>query len=195
MPKVVDHDERRETVVSLTAKLIAKDGIGAVSFKGIADAAGSSTAIISHYFASKKDLLHHTYRSILGRSQREQAALLDSPDSGVLDLAEALLPLRPEMVSAWRISIEFFSEAMTDPEIKREWEANLESAISGFERLFDRMIADGRASPKLDSRQAAQEMLALVRGIGTEVAVSGGRWPPELQRDAVRRMLAGIESA
>jgi AcrR family transcriptional regulator len=195
MPKVVNHDERREAVVSLAAHMIAKEGIGSISFKGIADAAGASTAIVSHYFANKKELLHHTYRTLLGRSQREQAALLQSSDAGVLDLAEALLPLRPEMVSAWRISIEFFSEALTDSDIRREWEANLESAICGFEQLFDRMVADGRASPKLNSRQAAQELLALVRGIGTEVAVSAERWPPELQRDAVRRMLAGIETA
>lgn len=189
MPKAVDHDERRQTVVSLTAGLIAKEGIGAVSFKGIADAAGSSTAIVSHYFQNKKDLLHHTYRTLLGRSQAEQEALVSREDIDVLDLAEALLPLRPEMVSAWRISIEFFSEAMTDPEIHREWDNNLQLAIEHFEIAFDRMIAQGRLPATLDGHEAAHDMLALVRGIGTEVAVSPERWPEARQRRAVREML------
>lgn len=190
MPKTVDHDERRKSVVSLAARLIARDGIGAVSFKGIADAAGSSTAIVSHYFENKKDLLHQTYRTLLGRSKAEQDALVEIPDSGVIDLAEALLPLRPEMVGAWRISIEFFTEAMTDPEIKREWDANLQLAIEHFEILFDRMIAAGQLPTGLDGHEAAHDMLALIRGIGTEVAVSPDRWPPDRQRRAVRQMLA-----
>ncbi len=194
MPKIVDHDERRDTVVSLTARVIARDGISGVSFKGIADEAGASTAIVSHYFANKQELLRHTYRTLLGRSQQEQAKLIQKRGSTVLDLAEVLLPLREEMISAWRISIEFFSEAMTDPAIKAEWEKNLTGAAAGFQILFDRMIERGEIPATVSSYEASMEMLALIRGIGTEVALCGSRWTGEAQRRAVRRMLTALKT-
>jgi TetR/AcrR family transcriptional repressor of bet genes len=189
MPKVVDHDERRQTVVSLTAKLIADEGIGAVSFKGIAEAAGSSTAIISHYFENKRELLHQTYRMLLGRSQQEQHAVLANPANGVMELAEALLPLRSEQLSAWRISVEFFSEALVDTEIRMEWENNLKFSANCLREMFLRMAYAGHLAENIEPTEAAEEMLALIRGIGTEMAVLPHRWPEDRQRTAINRML------
>lgn len=195
MPKIVDREERRDTVVSLTARVIARDGINGVSFKGIADEAGSSTAIVSHYFANMRELLHHTYRTLLSRSQLRQREVVERDGSTVLDLAEVLLPLGEESISAWRISIEFFSEAMTDQAIKVEWEKNLLIATAQFQTLFERMKARGEFPASVDGNEAAQEMLALIRGIGTEVAVCTSRWDSEAQRRAVRRMLAAFVAA
>ena len=192
MPKAVDHDARRRKVVSLAAQLIAREGIAAVSFKGIAEAAGASTAIVSHYFKNKRDLLQQTYRQLLRRSQEEQARVLGEYESTILDLAYVLLPLRPEIISAWRISIEFFSEALGDPLIKREWEANLDLAAKNYERIIERCIGKGEFPRELNAHEAAQDLLALIRGIGTEVAVSDARWPADRQRQAVWRMLAGF---
>jgi AcrR family transcriptional regulator len=192
MPKIVDHQERRSTVVSLTEQVIREEGLAAVSFKGIADAAGSSTAIVSHYFENKQDLLEQTYRTVLGRSQDEQTELLSDPATSVLQLAERLLPLRDEMVGAWRISVEFFSGALADPAIRSEWEGNLDYSIGSFKALFDRMAEAGELPPHVDSSAAAQDMLALIRGIGTEFAVSDTRWPAERQRRAVQRLYESI---
>ncbi len=192
MPKAVDHDMRRKEVVSLAAQLIARHGIGGISFKTIAEAAGASTAIVSHYFRNKRDLLQQTYRALLSASQDEQLAVVNRFDSSIFELAFILLPLREEMISAWRISIEFFAEALGDPMIRNEWEANLEAAARNYERLFERSIGRGDFPQSLNAHEAAQDLLALIRGIGTEVAVSQARWPADRQRQAVRRMLSGM---
>ncbi len=192
MPKAVDHDLRRREVVELAARLIGEQGIAAVSFKALAEAAGASTAIVSHYFRNKRDLLEQTYRAVLGRSIDEQARLIGRFDATVADLAYLMLPDRPEMVTAWRISIEFFAEALGDPEIRKEWEANLETAARNYERIIERSIGRGDFPTSLNAHDAAQDLLALIRGIGTEVAVSSGRWPAQRQRDAVDHMLAGM---
>lgn len=192
MPKIVDHQQRREQVTSVAAKVIAQDGLAAVSIKGIADAAGSSTAIVSHYFESKQDLLRQTYRTVLNQSMIEQAELLEDSAASVLALADRLLPLRPEMVGAWRISIEFFSGALTDPEIRAEWERNLVTCIRSFRILFDRMAAAGTLPAHVDTGAAAQDIVSLIRGIGTEYAVNGQRWPADRQRAAVSRLLKAI---
>lgn len=192
MPKIVDHQQRREQVTSVAARVIAEEGLAAVSIKGIADAAGSSTAIVSHYFESKQDLLRQTYRTVLHRSMIEQAAFLEDADASVSGLADRLLPLRPEMVGAWRISIEFISGALTDPEIRAEWERNLITCIRSFRTLFDRMTVAGTLPAHVDTAAAAQDIVSLIRGIGTEYAVNGERWPADRQRAAVARLLKAI---
>lgn len=192
MPKAVDHDLRRKQVVALAAQLIAQHGISGISFKVIADAAGASTAIVSHYFKNKRDLLSQTYRSLLDQSLEEQAVIVDRFDSNILDLAFVMLPLRTEMISAWRISIEFFSEALGDPMIQKEWESNLDKAARNYERIFERSIGKGEFPKTLNAHEAAQDLLALIRGIGTEVAVSEARWPADRQKQAVYRMLTGM---
>ena len=57
MPRIVDHDARRRRVAEEAAELIAERGIDAVTFREIGERAGCSTAIVSHYFRDKRDVL------------------------------------------------------------------------------------------------------------------------------------------
>jgi DNA-binding transcriptional regulator YbjK len=47
MPIQVDHERQRDHVTSLAARLVAQEGVAALTFRRVADAAGSSTAIVS----------------------------------------------------------------------------------------------------------------------------------------------------
>ena len=68
MPVFVDHDERRRQVVAVASRLIAEAGLDAVTVRDVANAAGCSTAIVSHYFHNKKELLFLTYRASIDRA-------------------------------------------------------------------------------------------------------------------------------
>ena len=63
MPRVVDHEARRAEVAAVAADLIARRGLDGVSVRDVAAAGGYSTTVVTHYFASKRELLLHAYRS------------------------------------------------------------------------------------------------------------------------------------
>jgi AcrR family transcriptional regulator len=65
MPIQVDRESQREHVTSLAARLVAQEGVAAPTFRRVAEAAGSSTAIVSTYFADKRDLLLSTFRALM----------------------------------------------------------------------------------------------------------------------------------
>jgi len=68
MPIQVDRERQRDHVTSLAARLIAQEGVTALTFRRVADAAGSSTAIVSTYFTDKRDLLLSTFRAAASRT-------------------------------------------------------------------------------------------------------------------------------
>jgi len=181
MPRIVDHDAKRSQVVSLTTKVIARDGIHSVSLREIAVAADASTAIISHYFSGKVELLLHTYRENLRASQARQASVVPEDREGLIALASQILPLDEARKDTWRISIAFMAMALNDPEFGREWENNLLACRERIKQSLERMVENGAAPKVLDVETAARSILALIRGISTEVMISSEDWPPERQ--------------
>ena len=50
MPKVVDHDERREDVAEAAWRVIGRDGLEGATLREISREAGFTTGVIQHYF-------------------------------------------------------------------------------------------------------------------------------------------------
>src|SRR5580693_2003116 len=92
MPIQVDHERQRDHVTSLAARVIAQEGVAALTFRRVADAAGSSTAIVSTYFTDKRDLLLSTFRAAASRTTVRFEAAINAGGS-LQDCLEAWLPL------------------------------------------------------------------------------------------------------
>src|SRR5438270_1838170 len=117
MPTSVDHEARRRQVIAVASALIAESGLDAVSVRDIALAADCSTAIVSHYFHNKRELLFLTYRSsIERRTQRSEAALAAADGDLKAYLAE-IMPLDETRLIDWKIWLAFWARAVADAEI------------------------------------------------------------------------------
>ena len=57
MPKVVDHEERRQAIVNGMWKIVQRDGFQAVSVRSVAAEVGLSKSTIAHYFGSQDQIL------------------------------------------------------------------------------------------------------------------------------------------
>lgn len=57
MPKVVDHDKQRETLLDASFRLLADEGYEAATLRRMAAAAGVSTGTLYHYFPDKPAIL------------------------------------------------------------------------------------------------------------------------------------------
>src|SRR5690242_11912938 len=93
MPKYVDHNTRRQFVTEVAANIIAARGVEALTVRNVATAAGCSTAVVSHYFTDKRDLVRSTYRAASDRSTARYQAASRAPQRTIASCLEALLPL------------------------------------------------------------------------------------------------------
>lgn len=100
MPKLVDHEERRQEIARAAWRLMARAGVAAVSVRSVAAEAGVSTGALRHYFADQSGLLlfaaQHSIERIARRMAAELAARDRPPIEVVQALLEQLLPLDEE---------------------------------------------------------------------------------------------------
>ena len=113
MPKIVDHDERRQELVEATWRVIARTGIVGVTTREIAREAGVSTGILAHYFGDKEELLATTlrlsHRQVYDRLQVRTQGLMGIAALRVIML-EAL-PLDDQRLLQAEIQVNFWSPA------------------------------------------------------------------------------------
>lgn len=58
MPKIIDHDQYRNELLSGSFEYFAEQGIGQVTMRELAKHLGVSTGTLYHYFASKEDIFY-----------------------------------------------------------------------------------------------------------------------------------------
>jgi TetR/AcrR family transcriptional repressor of bet genes len=172
MPRVVDHEARRAEVAAVAADLIARRGLD-VSVRDVAAAGGYSTTVVTHYFASKRELLLHAYRSAGFATERR----LQKSSQDLLGICEAILPLDEPRTRTWQTWFAFWGAAVADEELA----ALQRRRLLWFRDLLARELGG--------DEEGARELLVLVRGIAAEAVFDPEDWPPERQRELVERTI------
>ena len=170
MPIQVDREVQREHVTSLAARLVAQEGVAALTFRRVAGAAGSSTAIVSTYFTGKRDLLLSTFRAAASRTTVRFEAAINAGGS-LQDCLEAWLPLDEDRLTDWRVILAFWGVAVTDPELAAVQDGHVSRARARVERLLraERGDRTGRADSRPPGlERQAQQILALTLGIALQ---------------------------
>jgi AcrR family transcriptional regulator len=198
MPRYVDHDARRDLVAGVAADLVAEEGLEALTVRRVAQAAGHSTTVVSHYFADRRDLVTSTYRAAAARtSARFDAALAGARARGGDPLQaclEALLPLDDERSREWRTWFAFWAMAVSDIDLAAEQDRRVQSARARIAAV----LADEQAAERVrlpadgSTADAAYRLLVLVHGLGTHAAFDAAHWTPQRQREAVAAELAAL---
>lgn len=177
MPAAVDHDEKREAIAGIAADLIAERGLKAATIRQVAAAAGYSTTVVTHYFASKRAMLLAAYRHAAERTQRRFDALAAECRADPLARLELLLPIDEEGRRAWRIYLQYWPLADHDEELgaeQRWWSANGTALIR---------TALLQARPDIDDADGkATIALSVLLGIAIQATLDRGAWPAQRQR-------------
>lgn len=189
----VDRDLRRAEVAQTAYEIVAKRGLDMLTVRAVAQAKGCSTAVVSHYFTNKRDLLVAVYRLA---AERTFAAWADAEAHGgdLFACLKAALPLDPDMQRHWRVHFSFWSAAALDPVLGEIQNGVLAQAGENVLRLLGRDPVGAALALPMQERLSRQ-ILSLQMGIATQASFGHGHWPPDRQasdlRDALGRLLHG----
>jgi len=185
MPVFVDHDERRAQVVAVASRLIAEAGLDAVTVRDVANAADCSTAIVSHYFHNKKELLFLTYQASIDRATlRCDAALGPDGDDLKAYLAE-IMPLDEERLIEWKIWLAFWAKAVADPEIAEAQRICVRRTRHNITKVLNALQARGALIPDLDMQHEVRRILTLIMGMAVQVMFDPEDWPIERRHSLI----------
>src|SRR6201985_1035659 len=93
MPKIVDHDERRDQIALVACRVVAENGCDQATIVRIAREAGYTTGMVAHYYDTKQEIIIAALRLILRRIEERltrPAAESESAPDLLTVLSEAL---------------------------------------------------------------------------------------------------------
>jgi acyl dehydratase/AcrR family transcriptional regulator len=188
VPKIVDHDQRRDELADAALRLIARNGVSAVTVRDVAEESGWSTGVLAHYYGDKYAVLAGGLRRALARAADNLADAVADPDPwrGLRRVLEEILPLDVERLALARIYTAFMGEALADEQFRthllrnhRAWQATIVEAVK-------RGRIEGAFETATDVDQLADTLSALVEGLRLQALLL-----PELTADEQRRRLEG----
>jgi len=190
MPRIVNTEARRREVAEAAAALLVDGGRAALTVRGVAEAVGCSTTVVSHYFADMADLVHLTYGLSVERSAARINRVLERDPADLVGLIEAVLPLDRERADDWRIWFAFWSEALTSPRFADEQRGRARTMLERIERCLALLAAAGELAEHAHIGDASHRLAALVPGIAAEAIFDPERWTASRQRQVLRTELA-----
>lgn len=193
MPARGDHEQRRQQVARIAADLVAAGGLAAATHRRIAEAAGCSTTVVSHYFTDKRDLVTATYREVGDRVAARLEAARSSEDV-LVAILEALLPLDEDRTRDWRLLFTFLGLAATDAELTAEQRDRAAAARAQIEAALADDKQAGRIPPDADVPASARSLLSFVLGMGMQALFDPAEWPVERMRTALADAVAQIRT-
>ncbi|MFR9778286.1 TetR/AcrR family transcriptional regulator [Micromonospora sp. MS34] len=191
-PARTDHDSRRQDVSEAVWQVLAEHGFGGLTMRAVAAALGSSTGLVTHYFAGKRELIAHALDILEVRTaQRPRQA---APAPGLAALRTQILnilPLTPDAAAMNRIWVGSWDVALSDPDLfaaqglrYERIRAGLRTAIEEAQRLGE--LPDG------DPGRLATTVLAFTHGLVVQALFDPERLPAARQTRLVDDFLAAL---
>ncbi len=182
MPKVVDHEKRREFVGEALWRVIGRKGLGGATVREIATEAGFSTGVLAHYFPGKDDLILFALNLASERTRsrmKRRSEQYDGIDAIRAVLMEGL-PLDPVRREEWRVWISFWGKALESPKLMAEQKDRYRQWRTFIAELVETAQRSGEIDASLEACEIASQLLAVVDGLGIQAmyehrAMSGKR--------------------
>ncbi len=194
MAKIVDHDQKRRDIVEVTARIIAEEGMEAVTTRRIANASGCSLGILSHYFANKNEIVLGALNWCDARFEPQLAEMYSDSFLSLNDfhaLFLTLLPLDEISDIEWRVRVNMVTYSLTHPELKKARLEMLEWAYELAIKFVKKLQEDGEVSKDFDAAIVGENAVDMAYGL----AVNLLNFPLEHRRKRVDDLLKVLPTA
>lgn len=172
MPKIVDHDQRRRELLEATAAVIAAEGIQAATVRRIAQQAGCTTGLVTHYFAEKDDLIIGALRHVHAAAADRMKMVVHGHQAGGMGALRAVLlealPLTSVGQLEWRVWLSFWGVAWSSAPLSAEHRERYAPWRRLIHNLLRQAARLGQVTPDLNLPEATDRLLALIDGLGLQ---------------------------
>jgi AcrR family transcriptional regulator len=189
MPKIVDHQQRRDEIALVACRVVAQYGFGQATIVRIAREAGYTTGMVAHYFDTKQDIIVAALRLILRRIEQRLDPGNGSAQPDLLAVLTEALPVDEARFMECAVWIAFWGQVPADRRLKRinAW------LHREYLRLFERCLARGWHEwpewPADTREQVLRSMITFINGVTASTVASRSDWPADRQIDQLRLQL------
>jgi AcrR family transcriptional regulator len=197
MPKVVDHEQRRDELAAAVWRLAAREGLEGITVRRVAEEADCSTGALVHYFADKEELLLFAFRTVAERVQR-RLAKAEERTADPLELARGMLieglPLDRDRQEEVRVWFSFLGLALTRPALARAQRLTYRAWRERVAGYLGTAQEAGALRADVDYASEAAALVALVDGIAVQATFEPRALSAARQLELVDARLAELRS-
>ena len=167
MPKLVDHQARREAIAHALWRIVDEQGWARASMREVSRQAGVSLGQLQHYFSSRREMLICTVEFAAERTARRIAQEIEAlgrsphPRDVLRAVLVEQLPLRPDARATSRVHAAYVLEALHDPQLHEPVAAGLREGRMMVERLIREAIDSGHIPSDRDPAIETDLIMAL----------------------------------
>lgn len=186
MPKIVDHEKRRDEIALVACRVVAECGFEQATVVRIAREAGYTTGMVAHYFDTKQEIIIAALRLMLRRVDERLQPSSGGERPDLLTLLMEVLPVDEERYIECAFWTAFWGQVTADKRLKRinAW------VHREYQRLFERCLS--RAWPEwphwsADTHETVlRSVMTYINGLTASTVASRADWPAEQQVEQVR---------
>jgi len=189
MPKIVDHEQRRDEIALVACRVVAEYGFDQATIVRIAREAGYTTGMVAHYFDTKQDIIVAALRLILRRIEERLTRVADRERPDLVALLTEALPVNETRYIECAVWMAFWGQVPADRRLKRinAW------LHREYLRLFERCLARGWAEwgqwPPATREQVLRSVVTFINGVTASTVASRAEWPAARQVAQLRLQL------
>ncbi|MCU1574056.1 MAG: TetR family transcriptional regulator [Micrococcaceae bacterium] len=202
MPKIVDPDVRRLTVVDAVMRVVSAAGLEQASLRTVAEEADLALGSVRHYFDGQNELMVFTFATATDRMrtrlEERMATALDRDPGAAGDVAAlvevlaALLPEDQERRREASVRLAFLAAARTNASYRAEAERNHRSIAVVIGRIILAILDHPGAPAGADPVMEAERLLALTDGLALHMLLHPDWTSSETARGVLAVHLASL---
>jgi AcrR family transcriptional regulator len=181
MPKIVDHEQRRDEIALVACRVVAEHGFDQATIVRIAREAGYTTGMVAHYYDTKQEIVIAALRLILRRIEERLTRPAGDGQPDLLTILTEALPVDEERYTECAFWTAFWGQVSADKKLKRinAW------VHREYMRLFERCLTQGwpaYAQWSVTVRdQVLRSVVTFINGLTASAVASQSDWPAAKQ--------------
>ena len=190
----VDHDVRRREVAEAVWRVLAATGFAGLSLRAVARELGATTGLLTHYFASKRELVRHALDVVHERTlpRMEAAGAGVGGLEGLRQRLRAVLVDDEEATVLSKVWVGFWDLALADEELALAEAARYERWRARLRPLVDEAVDAGELAPGRDRETVVDVLTAFTHGLVVQALFDPDRFPAERQYAVLDDLLAAL---
>lgn len=187
MPKLVDHNKRKERIAEATWMVILKKGMEGATVRNIAKEAGLSLGALRHYFSTQNELLVFAMNLVEERvtDRIHKIAAQNLPlKEKILNILLEIVPTNQETMAEMEVWFAFTFHARHR---NNRLKAHDDKILPGMKNIINYLHDSSLLKENLDIDTEAEKLYALVDGLALHAML-------EPERVNQQRVLTVLES-
>ena len=189
MPKIVDHEQRRDEIALVACRVLAEYGFDQATIVRIAREAGYTTGMVAHYFDTKQEIVVAALRMILRRIEERLTEGADAERPDLLTLLTEALPVDEKRYIECAVWMAFWGQVPADRRLKRINAWLHREYLRLFERCMARGWAEWRQWTPATREQVLCSVITFINGLTASTVASRADWPAARQVAQLRLQL------